>query len=229
MAASSAIASGTKRGLLFRQVVWVELICERSDEVAPRNFEMSPFRSRDPWLLDRQSDRQREARFPSGTELPSGGMLGASPMRVSDASGRRLLHSTTSARYAKQNPTLPAAALGWALVFGHRPRLLKATAEGGKVFARVTRLKGDPARVDESIQFAREQILPRARQMQGWKGVVSLADRGTGDGLLITLWETEEAMNASAEQAKGLRAESYSEGEGETGVHGYEVMMLETT
>jgi heme-degrading monooxygenase HmoA len=98
------------------------------------------------------------------------------------------------------------------------------------VFARVTTVEGgEPARIDEAVQFARDQILPRARQMQGWKGVISLADRSTGEGLLITLWESEEAMNASAQQAQGLRAESYTAGEGEAGVHGYEVMILETS
>jgi len=87
----------------------------------------------------------------------------------------------------------------------------------------------DPAKLDEETQFARDQILPRASQMEGWKGVLSLADRNTGSQYLITLWETEEAMNASAEQAKGLRSESYKAGEQESGVHGYEVMIFETT
>lgn len=98
------------------------------------------------------------------------------------------------------------------------------------MFARVTTIEGgDPGRVDESIQFARENILPRAKEMQGWKGVISLADRSTGSGLLITLWESEEAMNASAQQAQALRTESYTTGEAEARVHGYEVMMLETS
>lgn len=98
------------------------------------------------------------------------------------------------------------------------------------MFARVTTLQsGDPAKLDESIRFAQEQILPRARQMEGWKGVISLADRSTGDGLLITLWESQETMDASAEQAKGLRTESEETGGGrEAAVRGYEVMVLET-
>jgi heme-degrading monooxygenase HmoA len=98
------------------------------------------------------------------------------------------------------------------------------------VFARVTTIEGgDPAKLDEETQFTRDQILPRASQMEGWKGVLSLADRNTGSQYLITLWETEEAMNASAEQAKGLRSESYKAGEHESGVHGYEVMIFETS
>ncbi len=98
------------------------------------------------------------------------------------------------------------------------------------MFARVTRLEGgDPAKLDESMQVAREQILPRARQMDGWKGVISLGDRSSGAGFLITLWESEDAMNASAEQAKSLRAESTAVGGGrEADVQGFEVLFFES-
>jgi hypothetical protein len=97
------------------------------------------------------------------------------------------------------------------------------------MFARVTTISGgNPANVDESIAFARDQILPRARQMEGWRSVLSLADRSSGEGLLITLWETEEAMAASAQHAQDLRSESSRSGETEADVHGYEVMTLET-
>jgi hypothetical protein len=96
------------------------------------------------------------------------------------------------------------------------------------VFARVTTIEGgDPAMIDAGTQHAREEILPRASQMQGWKGVLSLADRSTGSGYLITLWESEAAMNASAEAAKGLRSESYTAGEQESAVRGYEVLIFE--
>jgi heme-degrading monooxygenase HmoA len=88
---------------------------------------------------------------------------------------------------------------------------------------------GDPARIDEGTQFARENILRKARQMAGWKGVLSLADRSTGEGFLITLWESEAAMNASAEAAKGLRSESYTAGESEAGVCGYEGLLFENS
>jgi hypothetical protein len=98
------------------------------------------------------------------------------------------------------------------------------------MFARVTTLEGgDPAKFDETMQFARDQILPRARQMEGWKGVISLGDRSSGGGLLITLWESEEAMNASADQGRALRAEGTAVTGGREGnVQGFEVLMLET-
>jgi hypothetical protein len=65
--------------------------------------------------------------------------------------------------------------------------------------------------------------------MEGWRGVISLGDRSSGAGLLITLWESEDAMNASAEQARALRAESTGVAGGrEADVQGFEVLMLET-
>lgn len=97
------------------------------------------------------------------------------------------------------------------------------------MFARVTRMEGGSAEsIDENIRIAKEKVLPRAREMAGWQGVVSLGDRRTGKGLLITLWESEEALHASAEQAKGLRAQAQSQGEQETSVEAYEVLMMET-
>jgi hypothetical protein len=64
--------------------------------------------------------------------------------------------------------------------------------------------------------------------MDGWKGVLSLADRNTGSGYLITLWESEETMNASAEAARRLRSESYTAGQQESAVHGYEVLIFDS-
>lgn len=97
------------------------------------------------------------------------------------------------------------------------------------MFARVTRTKGaDPAKIDEANEFARVNVLPRARQLSGWKGVISLGNRQTGDALLITLWDSEAAMHASAEAAKGLRSEGEAKtGETEMEVQGYEVLMFQ--
>jgi hypothetical protein len=96
------------------------------------------------------------------------------------------------------------------------------------MFARVTTMEGgSPESLDEGTRVAREQVLPRARQIDGWRGVISLGDRRTGKEMLITLWDSEEVMNASAEQAKGLRSETRTAGERESEVAGYEVLIFE--
>jgi len=78
------------------------------------------------------------------------------------------------------------------------------------MYARVTTIQGPPASVDESIIVTREKALPQARQIQGFKGALSLVDRTTGKGLTITLWESEESLRTSDEAASQIRSDAVS-------------------
>jgi hypothetical protein len=94
--------------------------------------------------------------------------------------------------------------------------------------ARVSRVDGDPKRVDEATRESQETILPRIREMAGWRGVLSLADRKTGRAVVITLWDSPELMRASEERADELRRASADAGGGAiVGVERYEVAMAE--
>jgi heme-degrading monooxygenase HmoA len=96
------------------------------------------------------------------------------------------------------------------------------------VFARVTRTEGaSPEALEERVSIARERVLPKARELDGFKGVVALGDRESGAALLIVFWEDEQSLKASAEQAGKLRSETYSADESETSVEAFEVMMLD--
>jgi hypothetical protein len=102
--------------------------------------------------------------------------------------------------------------------------------EGGEgaAAARVSRLEGSPELVDEATRTSQEKILPRARELAGWRGFISLADRSSGDVVLITLWDGEESMRASEEQADKLRRESAEAGQGRVkAVERYEVAMAD--
>ncbi len=96
------------------------------------------------------------------------------------------------------------------------------------MFARVSTFQGPPDQTAEGIRVAREQILPTARLMDGFKGIYLLFDRESGRSLSITLWETEADMQASEAAAGRARAES-AEASGETvvGVERYEVALRE--
>ena len=76
------------------------------------------------------------------------------------------------------------------------------------MFARVSTYQGDPGQIDEGLNYARENILPRVQQVDGFEGVYYLVDRESGKALTITLWESEEALRASEEEANRLRSES---------------------
>jgi heme-degrading monooxygenase HmoA len=94
--------------------------------------------------------------------------------------------------------------------------------------ARVSIFEGSPDQIDDSLRQAREQVLPRAKEMDGFKGLIALGDRQSGKTLGITLWESEEAMRASEEAANRLREESAEAGGGTVaGVERYEVGLFE--
>jgi heme-degrading monooxygenase HmoA len=90
--------------------------------------------------------------------------------------------------------------------------------------ARVSILEGPPVPIDQLLRHVREEVLPRAKQMDGFKGIIALGDRHSGKTLGITFWESEEAMRASEEAANRLREESAEAG-GDTivSVERYEV------
>ena len=96
------------------------------------------------------------------------------------------------------------------------------------MYGRVTRLEGSSEQIDQGNEFMQQTILPAARQLDGFRGVLSLTDRESGTGLTITLWESEEAMKASEEAANRLRDEAAQAFGGTVvGVDRYEVTFSE--
>lgn len=96
------------------------------------------------------------------------------------------------------------------------------------MYARLSILEGPPDLIDEGLRQVREGVLPRVKQMEGFKGMIALGDRQSGKTLGITFWESEEAMHASEEAANRLREESAAAGEDTiAGVERYEVGLFE--
>ncbi len=96
------------------------------------------------------------------------------------------------------------------------------------MYARMSIFEGSPDQIDDGLRQAREEVLPRAKQMEGFKGMIALGDRQSGKTLGITFWESEEAMRTSEEAANRLREETAEAG-GDTiaGVERYEVGLFE--
>jgi heme-degrading monooxygenase HmoA len=94
--------------------------------------------------------------------------------------------------------------------------------------ARVSRYEGGaPESLEESVRRGREEVLPAARELDGFKGAIALLDRRSGRHMVISLWESEEAMAASEDQAEELRRRQLTEGEQVASVERFEVAMLE--
>ncbi len=60
------------------------------------------------------------------------------------------------------------------------------------MYARMSIFEGSPDQLDEGLRQAREEVLPRAKQMEGFKDMIALGDRQSGKTLGITFWESEE-------------------------------------
>ena len=97
------------------------------------------------------------------------------------------------------------------------------------MYARVTTIQGTTDQIDEGIDKVRETTVPALKQVEGNKGLISLIDRQTGKSIAITLWETEDAMRASEEEANRLRREAADSvgGASEPTVERYEVAVYE--
>lgn len=76
------------------------------------------------------------------------------------------------------------------------------------MFARMSTLRGSADEIDEGIRHFRENVLPRARQLDGYEGAYLLVDRQSGESVSVTLWDSEEAMRASEEAADRIRGDA---------------------
>lgn len=71
--------------------------------------------------------------------------------------------------------------------------------------ARISLLEGSPDSIDSGIEKARGETLPKVRAISGNVGAIGLVDRDNGRMSMITLWESEESMRASSQEADQLR------------------------
>jgi hypothetical protein len=62
------------------------------------------------------------------------------------------------------------------------------------MYVRVTYDPIQPGKMDEAIRIERESILPAAKMEAGFKGLYFMTNRKTGQGLTISLWDTEVDM-----------------------------------
>jgi hypothetical protein len=94
------------------------------------------------------------------------------------------------------------------------------------LFARLTRYEGaSPDAVEEALETKKRVLPTEYGQTEGMKGTVFLVDRETGAILVMSLWESQEALDASEADAARLREEVTSPGE-RASVERFEVAML---
>jgi heme-degrading monooxygenase HmoA len=67
-------------------------------------------------------------------------------------------------------------------------------------------IKMDPARIDDNLEFFRQNILPQIKGTPGFLGVRHLINRSTGEGRVGTLWADDDSLAASQANLEQFRA-----------------------
>jgi heme-degrading monooxygenase HmoA len=88
----------------------------------------------------------------------------------------------------------------WEIAVLHRVR----PTEPGS-WARVTWTRTDPGSVPQQLDFFRAGVLPEIERLPGFCGTSLLLDREAGTGVIATVYESREALEASRDAALGVR------------------------
>jgi heme-degrading monooxygenase HmoA len=72
--------------------------------------------------------------------------------------------------------------------------LLRASEEGEIMFARVLRIQIHLDRIDEASKLFKNQVVPSIKAIKGHIDAKFMADRKTGNCVLITTWKTEKDL-----------------------------------
>jgi len=74
------------------------------------------------------------------------------------------------------------------------------------MFARLGAWQGSAEELERWIERARDHVKPAIREDPGLKAAYWLVDREAGKGLIVTFWDSEEAMRASEEARRRRQA-----------------------
>ncbi len=74
--------------------------------------------------------------------------------------------------------------------------------------ARVTISQTSPDKVDLAEKVVKEQVIPAAKKVPGFKAGYWLGDRASGKGITVTLFESEAALKESEAATQTIRSEA---------------------
>ena len=100
---------------------------------------------------------------------------------------------------------------------------------GSGTFARMFTIEGRREQLDEFAHAGEEKVLPALQRLDGFGGLLVLANRLSGKILVVTHWKSEEALRGSEEASHWFRAFAAEAAGGDvTDVERYKVVFSET-
>src|SRR5205807_10671154 len=105
-------------------------------------------------------------------------------------------------------------------------RTIRTTLSGGGgMHARKTMIKGSPEQTEQARQVIESHVIPKAKELRGFRGGYWLIDREAGETMSFTFFDTKKDLEASEDAAAQLRSSGVAQIQGASvaGVHNYEV------
>jgi hypothetical protein len=161
-------------------------------------------------------DQLMQERMSSGEMTPPDGMNSVLILDDQDTKKRKFLAffdsrealDAAEAGFDRQGDTIPEEIRGKRTsVHFYDVVVYDGDVDAAKA-ARVSLLEGSADSIDAGIDKTRGETLPKVRAIDGNVGAIGLADRDNGRVSMITLWDSGDSMQASAEQADQLRQQT---------------------
>jgi len=73
------------------------------------------------------------------------------------------------------------------------------------MFARSSTFKGEPSGIRDGIKYVQDEAMPMLEEVEGFVGLSMMVDRGSGECITTTSWQTADAMRASSDRITGVR------------------------
>ncbi len=97
------------------------------------------------------------------------------------------------------------------------------------MFARMFTIEGRREQLDDFARTGEKKVMPALKRLDGFEGLLFLANRQNGKLMIVTFWDSERAMRGGEEASHWFRVFSAEAAGGEvTSVERYEVVFSET-
>jgi hypothetical protein len=73
--------------------------------------------------------------------------------------------------------------------------------------ARISTIEGDGGKIDDAVKIINEKIMPALKGLEGFRAANFLVDRSAGKLVAVAFWDSEAALEGSAEAVEPMRTE----------------------
>ena len=73
--------------------------------------------------------------------------------------------------------------------------------------ARISTIEGDAGKIDDALKIINEKIMPALKELDGFTAANFLVDRSSGKLVVVAFYDSETALEGSAEAVQPMRTE----------------------